>query len=123
MMDILYASSFAVFLVLVLILGGGAAWATGRAVAVTWRPLYVLAWFIFLLSLGIRFLSFALFDEPLLSLHYLLVDYVILGAIGFAGWRHARTGQMTTQYVWLYEKTSPFSWRLRPGQEDRYAEG
>nr|WP_149893071.1 hypothetical protein [Roseibium aestuarii] len=121
-MGILYASSLPVFVILVLILGGGAAWATGRAVAVTWRPIAVLFWFIFLLSVGIRFLSFALFGEPLLSIQYLLVDYVILGVISFLGWRYARTGQMTTQYVWLYEKSSPFSWRLRPGQKDRYAE-
>ncbi|MBO0344913.1 hypothetical protein J0X15_06775 [Roseibium sp. CAU 1637] len=121
-MGVLYASSFSVFLVLVLILGGGAAWATGRAVAITWRPLPVLAWFIVLLTLAVRFLSFALFEEPLLSAQYFLVDYVVLGAIALLGWRLARTTQMTTQYVWLYEKTSPFSWRLKAGQEDRYAD-
>ena len=122
-MGILYQTSFGVFLVLLCGLGGGAAWMTGRACANTWRPLYVLFWFVFLLSLAIRFLTFALFDGTLLSVHYLVVDYVILLAFGLAGWRYTRTSQMTTQYVWLYEKTSPFSWRLKTGQTDKYAKG
>jgi hypothetical protein len=120
-MGLFYASSIWVFLILICIIGGGAAWMTGRAVAVTWRPLWVLAWFIFLLTLAARFLSFALFEEPLLSIQYLLVAYAVLMAIGFAGWRYTRANQMTTQYVWLYEKTGPFGWRLKTGQEDRYA--
>ncbi len=120
-MGILYESSLGVFIILICILGGGAAWMTGRAAALTWRPLYVLAWFLFLLTLAVRFLSFSLFGEPLLSIQYLVVDYAVLALFGFAGWRHTRTAQMTTQYVWLYEKTNPFNWRLRDGQEDRYA--
>jgi len=122
-MGILYQTNLGVFLILVCCLGGGAAWMTGRACANTWRPLYVLFWFVFLLTLAIRFLTFALFEGTLLSVHYLIVDYVILLAIGLAGWRYTRTNQMTTQYVWLYEKTSPFSWRLKQGQTDTYAEG
>ncbi|WP_417671758.1 DUF6867 family protein [Roseibium sp.] len=120
-MGILFASSLWVFLILVCILGGATAWMTGRAVALTWRPLWVLAWFLFLLALAVRFLCFALFEEPLLSIQYLVVDYVVVGLIGLAGWRRTRATQMTTQYVWLYEKTNPFNWRLRQGQEDRYA--
>lgn len=120
-MGILYASNIGVFIILVCILGGGTAWMTGRAVAVTWRPLGVLAWFLFLLTLAVRFLCFSLFQEPLLSVQYLIVDYIVLGVIGFAGWRYTRTNQMATQYVWLYEKINPFNWRLREGQKDRYA--
>ena len=120
-MGIIYASNIGVFLLLVCILGGGAGWMTGRAVASTWRPLWVLAWFTFLLTLGVRFLSFGLFGEPLLALQYLLVDYVVLGAIALAGWRYKRTNQITTQYVWLYKKTGPFTWQLREGKHDRYA--
>ena len=89
-MGILYQTSFGVFLVLLCCLGGGAAWMTGRACANTWRPLYVLFWFVFLLSLAIRFLTFALFDGTLLSVHYLVVDYLILLAIGLAGCGYCR---------------------------------
>ncbi|WP_310619289.1 DUF6867 family protein [Flexibacterium corallicola] len=119
-MSILYGSSFLVFLFLVVILGGLAAYATGRAIANTWRPLFVLFWFIFLLTCAMRFLSFALFEEPLLSIQYLVVDYVVLITIALLGWRYTRTNQMTLQYSWLYRKTSPFSWSLKPGQSDAY---
>ncbi|MBD8890325.1 DUF6867 family protein [Roseibium litorale] len=122
-MGILYASNLLVFIILVCILGGGAAWMTGRAVASTWRPLLTLFWFVFILSIGVRFLCFALFEEPLLSLQFLIVDYAVLLMIGYAGWRFTRAGQMTTQYVWLYEKTHPFGWRLREGREDSYPAG
>ncbi|TYC48288.1 hypothetical protein FMN50_27290 [Rhodobacterales bacterium] len=122
-MGIIYETGLGVFLILLCALGGSAAWMTGRAAAYTWRPLWRLCWFLFLLSVAIRFLTFALFDGTLLSLHYLLVDYVVLLAFGLAGWRYTRTSQMTTQYVWLYEKTGPFTWRLRDGASDRYAEG
>ena len=120
-MGILYQTSLGVFLILLCCIGGGAAWMTGRGCANTWRPLPVLFWFLFLLTLAVRFLTFALFDGTLLSIHYLIVDYLVLLAIGLAGWRYTRANQMTTQYVWLYEKTSPFTWRLREGQSDQYA--
>ncbi|MTI19329.1 hypothetical protein E1162_18965 [Rhodobacteraceae bacterium RKSG542] len=119
-MGILYASSIWVFIFLVLGLGGLAAYATGRAVARTWRPLWTLMWFMFLLTLAMRFLSFALFEEPLLSVQLFVVDYVILAGIGLAGWRITRTTQMTTQYSWLYRKSSPFTWVLKPGRDDSY---
>ncbi|SDR37649.1 DUF6867 family protein [Pseudovibrio sp. Tun.PSC04-5.I4] len=119
-MGILYGSSLTVFIVLVVILGGIAAAATGRSVATTWRPLPVLLWFIFLLSLAVRFLSFALFEEPLLSIQYLLVDYCVVLAIGLASYQATRTTQMVTQYSWLYDKTGPFGWKLKPGQHENY---
>ncbi|GHB32729.1 hypothetical protein GCM10007094_22070 [Pseudovibrio japonicus] len=119
-MGILYGSSMSAFIVLVVILGGLAAAATGRSVATTWRPLPILFWFIFLLTLAIRFLSFALFEEPLLSIQYLVVDYAILIGIALASYRMTRTTQMVTQYSWLYQKVGPFGWTLKPGQKDNY---
>ncbi|WP_068314409.1 DUF6867 family protein [Polycladidibacter hongkongensis] len=119
-MGILYPSSALVFFFMVLVFGGLAAIATGRAVAVTWRPLPVLFWFVFLLTLAVRFLCFALFGEPLTSLYYLLVDYGVLAAIGYGGFRMARARQMVIQYSWLYQPAGPFSWRLKPGQDDSY---
>lgn len=59
-MGILYETNIGVFLILLCGLGGGAAWMTGRACANTWRPILVLLWFLFLLTLAIRFLTFAL---------------------------------------------------------------
>ncbi|MHC5652938.1 DUF6867 family protein [Stappia sp.] len=117
-MGYLYDSSLTGFIVLTLCLGGTAAWATGRACALTWRPLYVLVWFLFLLSLGVRFLNYALNHGGLLSVSHWLVAFVYLLAVGLASWRLTRTEQMTRQYRWLYEKTSPFSWRVKPGADD-----
>jgi hypothetical protein len=34
-------------------------------------------------------------------------------AIGAAAYRYTRTGQMTRQYAWLYERTGPLTWRDR----------
>lgn len=119
-MGILYGSSMPAFIMLVVVLGGLAAAATGRSIATTWRPLPILFWFIFLLSLAMRFLSFALFEEPLLSIQYWLVDYAILIGIALASYRMTRTKQMVTQYSWLYDKTGPFGWKLKPGQQDNY---
>ncbi|MDJ0932007.1 DUF6867 family protein [Breoghania sp.] len=113
-MCVLYEVSLGDFLLVTVFFGGGAAWLTGRAAALTWRPLWRLAWFLVLLSLAVRFLHYALFEGSLLIVHFWLVDFIVLAIAGFAGWRHTRAWQMTTQYSWLYEKTSPFTWRARP---------
>ncbi|QGZ34022.1 DUF6867 family protein [Stappia indica] len=120
-MGFLYDTSLAGFIILTLVLGGAAAWSTGRACALTWRPLFVLVWFIFLLSVAVRFLSFALYGGTLLSVQHWLIAFAYLVALALAGWRVTRTNQMTSQYRWLYEKTSPFGWRLRPGADDSIA--
>lgn len=119
-MNILYGSSLPVFLVLVVGLGGLAASATGRSIANTWRPLPILFWFIFLLTLGVRFLSFALFEEPLLSIQFLLVDYAVLMLIALVSFRRTRVRQMLTQYSWMYERDGPLGWKLKPGQQEDY---
>ena len=55
------------FILITLVLGGAGAWATGRAVAKTWRPLAMLAPYMIFLTAGVRFLHYALYAEPLLS--------------------------------------------------------
>lgn len=112
-MGIFYEVSLSDFLLVTVFLGGGAAWLTGRAAALTWRPLWRLAWFLVLLSFAVRFLHYALFEGSLLTVQFWLVDLIVLGIAGFSGWRHTRAWQMATQYSWLYEKTGPFTWRAR----------
>jgi hypothetical protein len=101
------------FILVTIIMGGWAAWMTGKAVAKTWGEPIALVVYILLLGWAIRFLHFALFEGTLLSLRYYAVDTVILIIIAFAGWRHTRADQMTTQYRWLYERSGLFSWKLR----------
>ena len=112
-MGLFWEDTFLPFFFLTLVIGGGAAWMTGRAVAITWRPLYMLIWFMFLLSCAVRFLHFGLFEGTLVSLHYFIVTFVYLAAVGLLGWRLTRTSQMVRQYPWLYEKITPFTWRER----------
>ena len=54
-----------VFLVLTVLLGGAAAWSTGRAIAETWKPYWQLVWYVLLLAAAVRFIHFGLFEEPL----------------------------------------------------------
>jgi hypothetical protein len=101
------------------ILGGGAAWLTGRALADTWRPLAHVIGYAVLLGAAVRFFHFALFEADLLSLPSFLVDTAYLMAVGCFSWRVTRTTRMVTQYGWLYRRTSPLTWRERPQPEDR----
>ena len=104
------------FLLVTCFLGGGAAYLTGRAVAITWRPLVNLGIYLFLLACAVRFVHYALFEGTLLSLHYFLVDAVVLVVLGAIGFRITRAHQMTGQYSWLYQRSGPMSWRVRePG--------
>jgi hypothetical protein len=78
-----------------------------------WRPLWQAVVYMLLLGVAVRFFHYALFEEPLISPYYFIVDCIFLIAAALLGYRLKRTSQMTTQYRWIYEKTSPFTWRER----------
>jgi hypothetical protein len=103
--------SIGVFVLVTLILGGAAAWLTGRAVARTWRSLWPVVLYAFILGAAVRFIHFSLFDGTLLSLHYYLVDSIICTAFGLVGFRAARARQMVTQYRWINEPAGFLRWR------------
>ena len=114
MQGILYEEqSFLFFALLTVVLGGGTAWMTGRACAITWRPRYVLFFYLLLLGAAVRFIHFAVFEGTLLSLQYYLVDTVVVQIIGFLAFAHTRTRQMLTQYYWLYERSGALGWKSR----------
>jgi hypothetical protein len=100
------------FILLTMILGGLGAWATGRAMAQTWRPIPMLLPYVAFLTAGERFLHYALYGEPLLSLQFFIVDYVWLMIIGILGYRYMRAAQMATQYSWAYERAG-LNWRAK----------
>jgi hypothetical protein len=110
--------SIAVFLFVTVLLGGAAAWLTGRALALTWRPAWQVAVLMLVLSLAVRFVHFALFDSKLLSLHYYLVDYAVCLAFGMLGFRLTRVDQMVTRYSWIIAPAGGFSWRRRDDASD-----
>jgi len=105
--------SLRVFLVLTVIIGGGAAFLAGKGLARSWKPFGRMFLYMALLAAAVRFFHYALFDGDLLSLYYYLVTYAVLVATASLGFRFMRTTQMVTQYRWLYERTSPLTWRER----------
>lgn len=102
-----------VFLALTVIIGGAAAFLAGRGLARSWKPFWRIVFYMALLAAAVRFFHYALFDGKLLSLYYYLVTYAVLMAAASLGFRSMRTTQMVTQYRWLYERTSPLTWRDR----------
>ncbi|MDH3229914.1 MAG: hypothetical protein OEN55_08995 [Alphaproteobacteria bacterium] len=112
-MQQLVGNSWAVFIGVTCILAGGAAWMTGQALALTWRPAWQAAGYALLLGLADRFLIFALFEGRLLSPSGFALDAAVLIAIAMAAHRITLAGQMVKQYPWLYERQGLLSWRKR----------
>jgi hypothetical protein len=105
--------SLGVFFLVSVVMGGGAAWLAGRAIAATWRPWWHVALYMLILSAAVRFVHFALFNSILLSLHYYLVDLAVCLAFGFLGFRLMRVRQMVTRYGWINQRAGMFGWRRR----------
>lgn len=115
-MDTIYPTGpngLAVFALVTLVLGGAASWATGRAIAITWKPLWQLVLYSGLMTFAVRFIHYALFHQPFLTPGSVIIDYLVLLAIAFAGYRMMRAWQMQTQYPWVYSQTSPVSWQRK----------
>lgn len=106
--------SFGVFLLVTLVLGGGAAWLAGRAIAQTWRPLWQVVAYGLILGGAVRFIHFSLFGGTLLSAHYFLVDSAFCIGLGLLGFRIARVRQMVNQYRWINAPAGRLRWRRKP---------
>jgi len=98
-------------IIVTVIMMGFAAWATGRAVAVTWRPYWQVLVYPCLLGFVDRGLNRAFAQGELWSISGYLLDAAFLVGVAVFAHRLARTRRITTQYPWLYERTSPLSWR------------
>ena len=101
------------FLGLTLLLFGGAALATGRALARHWRPAWQTLPYAALLGAGDRFLLYALFDGELLSASGYLIGTLTLLALAVLAYRLTLVRGMVRQYPWLYQTAGPLSWRRR----------
>ena len=114
MQGILYEEEYALlFLLVTVIMGGGAAFLAGRAIAATWRPWWHVAFYMLILGLAVRFIHFALFEGTLLSPQFYAVDTIVCLIFGFLGFRATRVGQMTTQYSWINHRAGFMRWRRR----------
>jgi predicted permease len=97
--DVLYEPDhLGAFVLVTLIIGGGAAWLTGRAIALTWRPWWQVVVYALVLAAAERFLHFALFEGTFLSAYYYAVDAAITLVFACLGLRITRSRQMTRQY-------------------------
>ena len=118
-MDGFYASESLLQIALVTgVLGGGAAFLAGRAIAQTWRPFWSVLIYMAMLGAAVRFVHFALFEATLLSPASYTADTLYLIVLGSLAWRMTRAAQMATQYYWLYKRTSPVTWREHPPGEE-----
>jgi hypothetical protein len=107
--------SLPIFLFASVLLGSGAAFLAGRAIASAWRPWWHVIPFMLILGIAVRFLRFAVFGGVFLSLHYYLVDTAVCLASGLLSFRLMRVRQMITRYGWLTQRAGPFGWRRRTG--------
>jgi hypothetical protein len=99
------------FLLVSLVLGGGAAWLTGKAVARAWGPLFHLALYCVLLAAAVRFCHFALFGDELFAPVTSVAEVLFLAAVAALGFRSVRKRQMSVQYGWMFVPAGPLSWR------------
>ena len=102
-----------IVLVLNLLLIGPAAFATGHAVALTWRPFAQIVFYAALLSALLRFLDYALMNGELVSVAGFLLGWAVQFAIAAVAFRLTRARQMVRQYPWLYRRKGLLGWEER----------
>jgi hypothetical protein len=90
-----------VFIGVTLVLGGLASFAAGRAVANTWRPLWLLPLYGLPLAFAMRFLHWSLFGEPLAAPAAALLAYAWTLAVQGLAWRATHGALVKKQYPWL----------------------
>jgi hypothetical protein len=106
-------NSIWIFVLLTVVLGGGAAALTGRAIAAAWRPWWHVIPLTLLVGAAVRFLHFALFEGTLLSLTYYVADTAVCLVCGLIGFRLMRVSQMVICYGWINERADIYSWRRK----------
>ena len=117
--SLLEAGPVGIFILLTVILGGGAAFLTGRAIAGTWRPW----WQVAALHAGAGRArsgssTWRCSAATLLYPPDYVVDTAICLVFGFWGYRATRARQMAQQYGWLYRRAGLLGWaRQRPRRQ------
>jgi hypothetical protein len=114
-MQALLGTSLGVFIGLTLIITGGAAIMTGRALADGWKSPWLVVAGCFGLAIANRFLIYALFGGPLLHLSGFLVSYAVITALALIAYRLTAVHKMVSQYPWRYEQVSLWSYREKAG--------
>ncbi len=108
-MSALWEVSLGAFLLVTVALGGGAAWMTGRAIALTWQPWWKLVVYVALLTVAVRFIHFSLFGGSFFlpprtfgtAAYFAIIDVVVLMVAAVLGRQTTRGRQMARQYGFL----------------------
>lgn len=90
MADLYSSTSLLHIFFITVVLGCGCAWLAGRAIALTWRPIPMVLGAAILMGLAVRFIHFALFEEPLNAPVTLLVETAILFAVAMLAYQRTR---------------------------------
>jgi hypothetical protein len=115
-MESLLGTSFGVFVGLTVIIIGGAAVMTGRALADGWKSPLQVVFAGFGLALADRFLIYALFGGELLHLTGFLIDFAVITAMALLAYRLTVVHKMVAQYPWRYQRESLWTYREKSGQ-------
>jgi hypothetical protein len=115
-MQSLLGTSLGVFVGLTVILIGGAAIMTGRALADGWKSPWQVVLACFGIALADRFLVYALFGGELLSLSGFVIDFVVITAMALIAHRLMVVHKMVSQYPWRYQRESLWTYREKPGE-------
>ena len=115
MIQSLLGTSLGVFVGLTVIIIGGTAIMTGRALADGWKPPWQVVAACFGLALADRFLVYALFGGELLSLSGFIIDFVVITALALIAHRLTLVHKMVAQYPWRYERESLWTYREKSG--------
>lgn len=110
-MEALLGTTFSVFIGLTVIIVGFAAWMTGQALGMTWKPAWHAVIYALLLGGVDRFLTFGLFQGELLSPTGYLIDTGVLIAIALVSFRYNRIRALVKQYPWIYRRRGLFAVR------------
>ena len=108
-MSLLWEVALPEFLFVTFVLGGGGAWMIGRSTALNWNGWGLMAFYLLLLTVAVRFIHFSLFGGsfflPFSTLgtasYYALIDYIVLFAFAATGRGVMRNRQMARQYGFL----------------------
>jgi len=108
-MEALLGTTLGVFIGLTVVIVGFAAWMTGQALGLTWKPVWHAVVYAVLLGAVDRFLTFGLFQGELLSPTGYLIDTGVLIAIALVSFRYNRVRALVKQYPWIYRRNGPFA--------------
>lgn len=115
-MESLLGTSLGVFIGLTVVITGGAAVLTGRALSDGWKSPWQVVAACFGLALGDRFLVYALFGGELLHLAGFVTHFLVITVMALVAHRITAVRKMVNQYPWRYERASLWTYREKAGR-------